>query len=793
MNFVHVSLVAGMALATIPIMLHLLGRREPKRVNFPALRFVRETAVKSQRGWSIRRWLLLALRILLVMLLALAFASPRVHSAMLATYLSLGLVALLAFIATAAAAVSFASRHPFLVRSGIATLATILWAIVGVWAFFTATQGAAAPTQAAVGPICAAIVIDTSPSMEYKFANKTRLEEAKETARWLMDRLPVDSQIAIVSANQGQRLHQGRVSANRQLDNVKSDGRLADLSGRVRTAIELVRSSKLNRREVYVLTDMMANSWRDAASAGIPNILKTGEPVLLQLIDVGASKRENWSIKKVQLSQEVVTPGSSVNISANIVASDAAPATQVAVELLVEERDPALPAIRNGSLAVPKAVVKERQTVDVAPGGTAKFQFALRDIASGTTNALLRLSRPDPLTIDNEVNFTVEARPQGKLLVLGNQPEGGEMDIAARLAALALDPELKQVDLVPFSRIPTIDFAKYASAVLVDPVAMDDSMVVALERSIEVGMGLLIVMGPAIDDAKTWKSGAIQRLIPGEVSLQWRRPLSDSSIYFSTVRPDHPLWGIFDSAANDIPWSRYPVHKYWAIDPLASDATVVVRYSSSGHPAVIEQNRGAGSILTITTPITQPESINPAPWNRLFASPEPWPAFGLLSGAVGYLSGSSHSRRNMIAGTSATIDNSPDLYPVRYELFTPVGDLVRVQALSNSVNYAFTNDLGFYRLRGLQADKPALRGFSVQMDDNTINLVKATPEVMDAALGKDQYFLVQDRDGLQSSLGQARFGRDLSPFLLAIIVLIVIAEQAMSYRFYSLGVPARRS
>ncbi len=96
MNFVHLSLVAGMALASIPIMLHLLGKREPKRVNFPALRFVRETTVKSQRGWSIRRWLLLILRMMLVMLLALAFASPRVHSAMLATYLSVGLVAALA-------------------------------------------------------------------------------------------------------------------------------------------------------------------------------------------------------------------------------------------------------------------------------------------------------------------------------------------------------------------------------------------------------------------------------------------------------------------------------------------------------------------------------------------------------------------------------------------------------------------------------------------------------------------------------------------------------------------------
>ncbi len=390
--------------------------------------------------------------------------------------------------------------------------------------------------------------------------------------------------------------------------------------------------------------------------------------------------------------------------------------------------------------------------------------------------------------------MTVEARPQGKLLVLGDQKEvEAESNTPVRLAALAIDPELKQVELMATSKIATLNFTKYAAAVLIDPPSLDEKAVEKLEKAVETGMGLLVVMGPAIDNAKQWNGSPIHRLLPGEVSLQWRRPLIDNSIYFSTVRPDHPLWGIFDSAAKDIPWNRYAVHKYWAIEPLAGDANVLVRYASSGHPAVIEQTRGAGGIITITTPITQPESLEPPPWNRLFASPEPWPAFGLLAGTVNYLSGSSHSRRNLTAGSPASLDNNPDHYPTRYELFTPKGELVRLQANTNSINYAFTNDLGVYRLRGLQADKPSLRGFSVRMDDETINLTKATPEVTDNALGKDLYFLVKGRDDIQSSLGQARFGRDLSPFLLILVVIIVIAEQAMSYRFYSLGVPARRS
>ncbi len=183
MNFVHVSILAGSALAILPVMLHLLGRREPKRMTFPALRFVRQTAIQTQRGWSIKRWLLLLIRVLLVLLAALAFASPRVHSAMLATYLSIGLVAILALLASAAALLSMAARHPRIVSFGIGGLSIGLWSVVAGWGGLTIARGTAAPTQASVGPICAAIVIDTSPAMDYRFANVSCIDAAKEKRR----------------------------------------------------------------------------------------------------------------------------------------------------------------------------------------------------------------------------------------------------------------------------------------------------------------------------------------------------------------------------------------------------------------------------------------------------------------------------------------------------------------------------------------------------------------------------------------------------------------------------------
>jgi len=792
-NFVHVSLLAGSAMAILPVLLHLLGKREPKRITFPALRFVRQTAVQTQRGWMIKRWLLLATRVLLVLMAALVFASPRVHSAMLATYLSIGLVAVLALLATASALLSIAARHPRSISSGIAILAFGLWSVVVFWGSLAIVRGKAAPTQSNVGPICAAIVIDTSPAMEYRFANVSRLEAAKDTARWLMDRFPAESQIAIVTSAQAQRLHTGRVSANRQLDNIKVGGRVTDLPSCIRAAIDLIRNTKLERREVYILTDMSTNAWRDGANMGLGDLLSPNRPeppLLVQVIDLGSPKRENWSLSQLKLSQEVVAPGSAVNISALVVASEDAPAMQIAVELLVEQPDLRLPLIRNGEMIVPQRTIVDRQNLDVVQGGTSVVRFTLRDLPEGPTHALLRLSRPDPMVIDNQLAITVEAEPQGKVLVVANEDAKGNN--SGLLAAKIIDPELRYVDLRAYPQLVQLELDNFDAILMVDPPDLSQAVVDKIESSVQSGLGVMLVMGKTFNSAKLWNASPIAKLLPGKVTEQWRRPMTDEKVYFHNLQRKHPVWSLFDQVGAETPWNLHPVYKYWGIDSLADDASVIIRYTHSGHPALIEQSRGAGRILTMTTTMTDIDSLEQPPWNRLLAASEPWPNFGLLNGAMLYLSGSDQAHRNVPVGAPVVLDNPIDRFPSRYDLFTPSGEVVRIQTQANAIRFPYANELGTYRLKSGQVDKSGARGFSTHLDAQTINLKRMTEDDLDRVLGKEQYYFVRDRDSLQSSLGQARFGRDLSPFLLCILALLVIAEQVISYRFYSIGAAATR-
>ena len=76
MGFLTPALLAGAALVAIPIVLHLVMRRQPRELTFPALRFVQQRREANRRRMQLRHWLLLALRCLLVAGLAVALARP---------------------------------------------------------------------------------------------------------------------------------------------------------------------------------------------------------------------------------------------------------------------------------------------------------------------------------------------------------------------------------------------------------------------------------------------------------------------------------------------------------------------------------------------------------------------------------------------------------------------------------------------------------------------------------------------------------------------------------------------
>jgi hypothetical protein len=76
LGLVHVGFLFATATVALPILIHLLLKPRARRVEIGSVRFLKLVLKDSRRRRKLRRWLLLALRVAAVLLLALLFARP---------------------------------------------------------------------------------------------------------------------------------------------------------------------------------------------------------------------------------------------------------------------------------------------------------------------------------------------------------------------------------------------------------------------------------------------------------------------------------------------------------------------------------------------------------------------------------------------------------------------------------------------------------------------------------------------------------------------------------------------
>jgi hypothetical protein len=76
LSLIHLGFLAATAAVAVPVLIHLLLRPRARRVDIGSVRFLHRALRDSTRRRKVRRWLLLALRVAAVLLLALLFARP---------------------------------------------------------------------------------------------------------------------------------------------------------------------------------------------------------------------------------------------------------------------------------------------------------------------------------------------------------------------------------------------------------------------------------------------------------------------------------------------------------------------------------------------------------------------------------------------------------------------------------------------------------------------------------------------------------------------------------------------
>ncbi|MCE5302634.1 MAG: BatA domain-containing protein [Planctomycetaceae bacterium] len=280
MTFVNISLLAGTALVALPILLHLIMRRRPTLLEFPAMRFLQKRADANKRRLRIRHWLLLALRAAVIALLALALARPSIR-----------------------------------------------------WSGASGSQEA---------PVAAVLLFDAAPHMEYRHQNQTRLDAARQLGLWLLGQLPEQSEVGVLDTRLGSApaFQADRGAARQRVERLETVGNSQPMPVAIEQAVKLLRQSRWERKELYVFTDLSRGAWPESAAERLHRQLAAAGDLGLYVIDVGVARPTDCGLGVVRLSGEVLSNAGSLALQSDVSCVGAASTRAVDLYVLDADRKP---------------------------------------------------------------------------------------------------------------------------------------------------------------------------------------------------------------------------------------------------------------------------------------------------------------------------------------------------------------------------------------------------------------------------------------------------------------------
>lgn len=685
MTFLNASLLLGLVAAAIPVVVHLISRREPRRIVFPATRFIQQRLEANRSRLKIRRWWLLAMRILALVALAFALARPMIAASIAPGWLAAGLLAALG-VSLLAIAGRAGLQHQQRTLSRILAVAAVASLIAAMVAAGVSSARGPEVVSREDTPVALAIVLDNSvrtgrqapPDEANAGANTAAAQERvmdriREHADWVIGRYPRDSRIAILDRSPRPATFSLDVAgAKRQIERAEPLGLTRPLSERVEAAIRLVRSSDLPRKLVLVITDLTVPSFPAAEweTGSVAALLEQVPPLRLQILDVGSAPKGNLRLGLPEIadaSPPRQTPTAiSIEIdSATAFASPdepdprssdgpAAPRSAI-IELQLHATGSAaagLPIVRDSELVLPPLRGVDRTTVTLGSGST-RVLLSVPPLEIGTHHGVIQILDEDELPIDNRRYFTLDVRPAASLLLVASDRESAEWIGAALTAPRPPNDPLAeyQVEISEWLPSDRQAYLSYDAILLIDPSPPSPATQSDLQAYLQAGGKLLSLLGPAIADATSGDGLASERITSDEGPEQalltglirrWRP--SPPGTFLEIDRPSHPAVASLASVAGGVPWGAFRINQYWQLEPIAARDIVVIRYAGTDHPALIDRG---GNHLIFTTPM--PALVGPARgWNDLFTGSDAWPAFLLIRELVQSLVEQDRGLRNLL-------------------------------------------------------------------------------------------------------------------------------------------------
>jgi hypothetical protein len=730
MTFIHPLLLGGLLLAGIPVLLHLIMRQKPKRLSFPAFRFLAQRARSNQRKLQLRHLLLLLLRILLIALICLALARPKV------------------------------------LNEGLN---------------LTAGQ-----------PLSLALVFDTSASMEYKLGDRNRLDEAKRRALELLDDVPEGSRVAVFDSGEpvsGEWLPTFSLARER-IANLQIRPANYAVTDALFQAYRLLgavdpeeRAAEPMPRFLYVFSDRTQDSWDESRRAQLVQLRDGMNPKAnAAFVDVGVDKPENLAITDLELRRQVIPANDEVVLSAKLQATGRDYDTEVICRIdndeKTKEHKPLTLAAGQGTTVQFRRRIQAvgLHQVEVTLGAPDHLPF------SAVRYATFEVRGPrQVLVITDHPNRTLiwEAALRGAF----------QCDVCQPAKAADLTPR----DLANYQAVCLFDVADPTTDLWekLKRYVDDGGALVVLPGGSELRLSAYKDEGNADAAVTQLLPGVLEKEIENDAGVEfdeskylepmrsWRREWVDE---------DQKL----RSNGKRLAFMVFPpkTMRYWAVRPV-DDKYVIATYAGEGNRAALlmktfPHGRKAGRVVLFTTAMDdRPLHDNKdRRCNNYLETPF---YFTLANKLLDYLAGGADAV-NYNYGVGQTV---PIVLPAtpRFPMYTLQGPGLGAGAViplaANQGELKLTQAVQPGQFTLTSSDGQWKTGFSANISAGECNLTRLPKEKIEAVFGPNSVLAPGHNTGFKDAL-QEHWTQpvELFPWLMILLLLALALENLLANRFY---------
>ncbi|MFZ1517626.1 MAG: BatA domain-containing protein [Ignavibacteriaceae bacterium] len=259
MIFLNPAILFGLLAASIPVIIHLFNLRKLKKIEFSTLTFLKELQKNKIRKIKLKQWILLALRVLIILFVVMAFARPALQS------MQIG-----------------------------------------------GTTSAAKTT--------AIFILDDTFSMSVVDQKGSYFNQAKEIIKQVLSQLQEGDEVGLIlvsSTKAESKLTSNLSEFIKNVDQIELSFASADLNSSITKASQIISESKNFNKEIYVLSDFQKNKiTKENLNNDLSELLNEG--IRLYSFDLSDKDVFNLSVDELKINNQIFEKDKPVSFSITI-------------------------------------------------------------------------------------------------------------------------------------------------------------------------------------------------------------------------------------------------------------------------------------------------------------------------------------------------------------------------------------------------------------------------------------------------------------------------------------------